>query len=57
MKDFAQGALLLEDQLESERKVVLAEKQNRDSASYRIFEATLNFELPESILPRKTSYW
>jgi zinc protease len=51
MKDFAQGALLLEEQLESERKVVLAEKQNRDSASYRIFEATLNFEFPESILP------
>ena len=53
MKDFAQGALLLEDQLESERKVVLAEKQNRDSASYRILEATLNFEFPESILSRR----
>jgi len=53
MKDFAQGALLLEEQLESERKVVLAEKQSRDSASYRTFEATLNFEFPESILPER----
>ena len=53
MKDFANGALLLEEQLESERKVVLAEKQSRDSASYRTFEATLNFEFPESILPRR----
>jgi zinc protease len=51
MKDFAQGALLLEEQLESERKVVLAEKQNRDSASYRTFEATLDFEFRGSILP------
>jgi zinc protease len=53
MKDFAQGALLFEEQLESERKVVLAEKQNRDSAAYRIFEATLNFQFPGSILPRR----
>jgi zinc protease len=53
MKDFAQGALLLEEQLESERKVVLAEKQSRDSASYRIFEATLDFQFPGSILPRR----
>ncbi len=53
MKDFAQGALLLDDQLESERRVVLAEKQSRDSASYRIFEATLNFEFSGSILPHR----
>jgi zinc protease len=53
MKDFAQGALLFEEQLESERKIVLAEKQNRDSAAYRIFEATLNFQFPGSILPRR----
>jgi zinc protease len=53
MKDFAHRALLLEDQLESERKVVLAEKQNRDSASYRIFESTFHFQFPGSILPKR----
>ncbi len=53
MKDFARGASLLEEQLESERKVVLSEKQNRDSALYRIFEATLKFEFPDSILPER----
>ena len=53
MKDFAQGALLLKDQLESERKVLLAEKQTRDSASYRIFESTIKFEFNDSILSRR----
>ncbi len=50
MKDYAQGALLLEDQIESEKKIVLAEKRSGDSASRRTFEATFRFEFPESIL-------
>jgi zinc protease len=53
MKDFSQGALLLEEQLESERKVVLAEKQNRDSASYRIFQETFKHQFPGSIIPNR----
>jgi zinc protease len=53
MKDFSQGALLLEEQLESERKVILAEKQNRDSASYRIFQETFKHQFPGSIIPNR----
>ncbi|MFO8083461.1 MAG: insulinase family protein [Desulfobacterales bacterium] len=48
IKDYARGALLLKEQIDSEKKVVLSEKQSRDSASYRIFEETLKFEFPES---------
>lgn len=53
LKDYAQGALLLEDQIDSERKVVLSEKQTRDSASYRIFKETLKFRFPESKISRR----
>lgn len=53
LKDYAQGALLLEEQIDSERKVVLSEKQTRDSASYRIFKETLKFRFPESIISRR----
>lgn len=48
MRDFAEGALLLEKEVQKERGVVLAEKRTRDSASYRTFEATLNFEWPDT---------
>ena len=46
LKDFASGALLLPEEVERERKVVLAEMRTRDSSAYRTFKATLNFELP-----------
>ncbi|MBF0224013.1 MAG: insulinase family protein [Desulfobacterales bacterium] len=45
MKDFAEGALIPEAEVERERKVILAEKITRDSASYRTFLKTINFEL------------
>jgi zinc protease len=53
MMDYAQGALLLNEEIERERKVVLAEKRTRDSASYRIFEASMKFEFPDSIISRR----
>ncbi|ACN14973.1 peptidase M16 family protein [Desulforapulum autotrophicum HRM2] len=53
LDDFAQGALLLESEVERERGVILAEKRERDSVSYRTFEATLDFELPGSRLPQR----
>ncbi len=53
LRDYARGALLLEEQIDSERKIVLAEKRNRDSASYRTFEATFDFEFPESIISKR----
>ena len=53
MRDFADGALLLPDEIDRERKVVLAEKLTRDSASYRTFESSLKFSLPDSLLSRR----
>jgi zinc protease len=53
LKDYAQGALLTESEIEKERKVVLSEKRARDSASYRTFISTLKFELPDAILSKR----
>jgi zinc protease len=53
MKDFAQGALLLPSQVDKERRVVLAEKRTRDSASYRTYVEQLNFEFPEARISKR----
>ncbi len=53
MRDYAQGALLLDSEVDRERKVILAEKRERDSASYRTFTSTLKFEFPDSIISRR----
>ena len=53
MKDFAQGALLLPSEIERERRVVLAEKRTRDSASYRTYVDQLRFELPNSRISKR----
>ena len=53
MKDYAQGALLLKSEIERERKVILAEKRSRDSASYRTFESTIQFELPDARISKR----
>lgn len=53
MKDYAEGALLLESEVERERRVVLAEKRTRDSTSYRTYVSTLTFEFPEAKLSKR----
>ena len=53
MRDFADGALLLPDEIDRERKVVLAEKLTRDSSSYRTFESSLKFSFPDSLISRR----
>ncbi len=53
MKDFAQGALLLPSEVERERRVVLAEKRTRDSASYRTYVEQLNFEFPDARISKR----
>ncbi len=53
LQDYAQGALLLPSEIERERNVVLAEKRTRDSASYRTFESSFKFELPDVRLSRR----
>ncbi|MCK5542786.1 MAG: insulinase family protein [Desulfobacterales bacterium] len=46
--DYAQGALLLDSEIDRERGIILAEKRDRDSVAYRTFKASFNFELPGS---------
>ncbi|MBW2681403.1 MAG: insulinase family protein, partial [Deltaproteobacteria bacterium] len=53
IKDYAQGALLLPSEIDSERRVVLAEKRTRDSAQYRTYVATLNFEFPHAKISKR----
>ncbi len=53
LKDYAAGALLQEEEIDRERGIILAEKQERDSVSYRTFKSTFSFELPGSILPKR----
>jgi len=53
IKDYAAGALLLEEEVDRERGIILAEKRERDSVSYRAFKREFAFELPGSILNRR----
>jgi len=53
MVDYAKGALLLEDEVDKERGIILAEKQERDSVSYRTFKKKFAFELPGSLLTKR----
>jgi zinc protease len=53
MKDFAEGALLLPSQVQKEQGVVLSEMRTRDSASYRTYISTLNFEFPDAIISKR----
>jgi len=46
LRDYADGALLLPEETERERNVILAEKRSRDSAAFRTLKAALRFELP-----------
>ncbi|MFZ7126035.1 MAG: M16 family metallopeptidase [Desulfobacterales bacterium] len=53
LSDYAQGALLLESEIDRERGVVLAEKRSRDSAGYRTYVSTLAFEMEETLVPHR----
>ena len=51
LSDYAQGALLLETEVDRERPIILAEKRTRDSVDYRTWVATTKFEMPETLIP------
>ena len=53
IEDYAGGASLLETEIDRERGIILAEKRERDSVSYRTFQKTLEFELPGSLLNQR----
>ncbi|MEM6915390.1 MAG: insulinase family protein [Verrucomicrobiota bacterium] len=46
-RDYADGMLLLPDEIEDERGVILAEKRDRDSVSWRTFVEQIQFAMPE----------
>ncbi|MFC1515402.1 M16 family metallopeptidase [Thermodesulfobacteriota bacterium] len=53
MKDYAEGALLLQSEIDRERGILLSEKRTRDSASYRTFTSTMKFEFPEARVSKR----
>jgi len=48
-RDYADGALILQSEIDRERKVILSEKRTRDSASYRTSVAEMKFQFPDLI--------
>ena len=53
MADYGRGALLLEEEVERERGVILAEKNSRDSAGYRNMVAANAFKFAGTLLPER----
>jgi zinc protease len=53
MRDYAEGALLLPEEIDKERGVIQAERRSRDSAGYRTYVASLNFEYPDLRITRR----
>lgn len=53
LRDYADGALLLPDEIERERKVILAEMRSRDSAGYRTLKADFGFEMQDNLVSRR----
>jgi zinc protease len=53
MRDYAEGALLLPEEIDKERGIIQAERRSRDSADYRTYVARLNFEYPELLLAKR----
>jgi zinc protease len=46
LRDYADGALLMPEEVIREKRVILSEMRSRDSAGFRTFKAALQFELP-----------
>ncbi len=53
MGDYAEGALLLQAEIDRERGVILSEKRTRDSADYRTYVASMQFELDGTLFPER----
>jgi len=53
IQDYAEGAFLLESEVDRERGIILAEKRERDSVYYRTFKKSLEFELPGSLFNQR----
>lgn len=52
-RDYAAGAHMNPEEIDQERKVILAEKRARDSAGYRTFVKEFHFEFPNARFPER----
>ena len=52
-RDYLDGMLLGEKEIDKERGIILSEKLSRDSIDYRTMLAGYSFALPESLLPNR----
>ncbi len=52
-RDYADGMLLTQDEIEKERGVILSEKLTRDSPESRTMEVAFDFALPDSIISKR----
>ena len=50
LRDYADGLLFGEEEIEKERGVILSEKRSRDSASWRSFVDWIEFSAPDSLV-------
>ncbi|MBB5352225.1 zinc protease [Haloferula luteola] len=53
MRDFADGALLSQEEIDKERGVILSEMNSRDSIGYRIMKKQFQALLPDSLITRR----
>ena len=53
MRDFADGALLSEEEINAERGVILSEKGSRDSVGYRMMQQQFGALLPDSLIAKR----
>ena len=53
LADDAGGLLLLDDEIDKERGIILSEKRTRDSVGFRTFVAQFDFMLGDTLLPKR----
>jgi len=53
IRDYADGMLLLPDEIEDERGIILAEKRSRDSVQWRTFVEEMKFVFPDHLISQR----
>ena len=53
MRDFADGALLSQEEIDAERGVILSEKGSRDTVGYRMMQKQFSALLPDSLIAKR----
>jgi zinc protease len=54
LRDYADGMLFSDEEIEKERGVILSEKLSRDSVEYRTMMTGLKFALPDSLISERS---